>query len=551
MVALEFDTISKALDAAAATIGELVFYTSKGLRQNRLSYGDLQKQALDAAHRLAGLNLPRGSRIGMIADTSPQFLVAFYACQYTGLLPCPLPASVLVGGKDAYIDKLAAMMRCASAELLLSSSSLLPCAQQVADETGIGFMSYENLFALRVNESINAVQPFAPHEDAYIQYSSGSTHYPKGVLISQKAICANATAIIRHGLRLQPDDRAFSWLPFYHDMGLVGFSLAPLFGACSVDYMSPSAFARNPTLWLELMQANNSTITYAPSFAYDLVTRRFTAETVLELSKLRIAGIGGDMINVAVLDRFSSCFSPHGFNRNAFTASYGMAEAVLAICIADPAAPLSFKPADKNGRNLVSCGAPLPGIEIAIVNDVFMPVPSGHEGRILVRGDSIMRHYFSDPTATQMALKADGFLDTGDLGSLSDGQLVVSGRAKDMILQRGRNIWPQDVEAIAETSARLRSGTVAAIGIEDGDYEVLTIILEYKAVNAQDQKALSDTIQTAISRSLGIVSKIVFVPSHWLPFTSSGKLARQQARVKYLTEQRQNAAAYSIDKQEA
>lgn len=551
MDALDFDTIPKALDAAAATAGELVFYTSKGVCQHRLSYSDLQAQALDTARRLAGLNLPRGSRIGMIADTSPQFLVAFYACQYTGLLPCPLPSSVLVGGKDAYIDKLIAMMRCATAELLLSPISLLPCAQQVGDETGISFMSYEDLFVLPVTDSISSVEPFAPHEDAYIQYSSGSTHYPKGVLISQKAICANATAIIRYGLRLQADDRAFSWLPFYHDMGLVGFSLAPLFGACSVDYMSPSAFARNPVLWLELMQSNNSTITYAPSFAYDLVTRRFTAEKVLDLSCLRIAGIGGDMINAAVLDRFSSCFAPYGFDRNAFTPSYGMAEAVLAICIADPAAPLSFKPADNNGRNLVSCGAPLPGIEVAIVDDDFQPVTSGQEGRILVRGDSIMRHYFSDPAATQMALKADGFLDTGDLGSLFDGQLVVSGRAKDMILQRGRNIWPQDVEAIAETSARLRAGTVAAIGLEDGDYEVLTIFVEYRAADVHDQKALSDTIQIAISRSLGVVSKIVFVPPQWLPFTSSGKLARQQARVKFLTEQRQNTAAYRIDKQEA
>lgn len=528
-----FNTISQALDAAATTNAELVFYTSKAVCQHRLSYSDLRLHAVATAHKLTGLGLPRGSRIGMIADTSPDFLIAFYACQYAGFCACPLPASVLVGGKQDYIDKLISMMRHAQASLILSPRSLMPCAEAVSAELCIPDMSYNDLFSLT---TVAPIAPFTANENAYIQYSSGSTRYPKGVVISQKAICTNATAIIRFGLCLREDDRAFSWLPFYHDMGLVGFSLAPLFGACSVDYMSPAAFARNPALWLDLMQKNGSTITYAPSFAYDLVTRRYPVERSLDLSKLRVAGIGGDMINIDILERFATHFKPYGFNWAAFTPSYGMAEAVLAITIADHANPLRVVQFENSGRTLVSCGKPLPGIEITIIDEQSQAVAEGVEGRILVRGANIMYSYFADDLATNAVIREDGFLDTGDLGTLIEGELIVTGRHKDMILQRGRNIWPQDIEAVAEAAITTRIGAVAAIGVDDGEYEALIVLVENGAMDTEQRNDLAMAICAAISRAHGVVSQIVYVAPRWLPYTSSGKLARQQAKHKYLNE---------------
>ena len=242
---------------------------------------------------------------------------------------------------------------------------------------------------------------FGAAEEAYIQYSSGSTSNPKGVLISQKAIIANARGILREGLKLTPDDRAFSWLPLYHDMGLVGFCLSPMLGQVRVDFLATTSFARRPALWLKLMSDNSSTITYSPSFGYDLAARRINGEAVtLDLSRLRVAGIGGDMVRADVLENFGATLSVAGFRPQAFLPSYGMAETTLAISFVDPDKPIRidmidrhalktraarFRPGASNARSFVVCGRPLAESTVEIRDERGAALGDRQVGRIFVK----------------------------------------------------------------------------------------------------------------------------------------------------------------------
>jgi fatty-acyl-CoA synthase len=317
-------------------------------------------------------------------------------------------------------------------------------------------------------------------------------------------------------------------------MGLVGFSLAPLFGQCGVDYLPPSAFARRPVLWLRLMAANASTITYAPGFGYRLAAQRFARQAeALDLSRLRIAGIGGDMIRAEVLDHFAETLAPAGFRPEAFLPSYGMAETTLAASFA-PLGRSYVTHAGADGRGHIMCGYPLPNHELLVVDATGTALPDGGIGHIWLRGPSLMTGYFDDPDATARAMRRDGFLDTGDLGYLHDGQIVVTGRAKDVILLRGRNVWPDDVEWAAERAAGLSPGEVVAFGIEEEREDVLVALVQCGLTGMPARNALQANIQVAIGAALGVTARIVLVPPRRLPVTSSGKLARGEARTRYL-----------------
>jgi fatty-acyl-CoA synthase len=372
-------------------------------------------------------------------------------------------------------------------------------------------------------------------DPAYIQYSSGSTADPKGVLITQKALRANVERIIANGLELRETDRAFSWLPFYHDMGLVGFSIAPMFGLCDVDYISPSAFARRPRLWLELMSDNRSTITYAPTFGYRLAAQRYASgERPVNLSELRVAGIGGDMVRADVLDYFAKVTAETGFRPEAFLPSYGMAEAVLAVTFSDlETLPLIDQPRGMANR-YVGCGRPLPDIDLLIVDESGNAMPEGGIGSIWLRGPSIIGAYLDNPEATRAIQRKDGFIDSGDLGYLARGQLVVTGRSKDLILHHGRNIWPQDVEWAAERVAPLKPGDVAAFGLTGDGEDRLVVLVQCRLIEEEARAALRQRVVLAISEAVGIPAKVVLIGPRDLPLTSSGKLSRSQAKALFL-----------------
>jgi fatty-acyl-CoA synthase len=545
-----FQTLAQGLDYAAKGVTGFNFYSGRGELQSVLPYAELRRKALATARKLLSLGLKRGERVAVVAETGPDFMAVFFACQYAGLLPCPMPYSMYIGGKDSYVERVAGMLAAARAGTVVASEDFIAHITEGAARAGVSrVLSHQALQALP--EAATKLEPFGPDEEAYIQYSSGSTSSPKGVLISQKAILANARGILRQGLRLTPEDRAFSWLPLYHDMGLVGFCLSPMLGQVSVDFLATTSFARRPALWLKLMSDNGTTITYSPSFGYDLAARRINGDAVtLDLSRLRVAGIGGDMVRADVLEAFGTTLSVAGFRPQAFLPSYGMAETTLAISFVDADKPIRVdhidrhalkmlgcaRPAEgEHARSFVVCGRPLPGSTVEIRDEQGSSLAERQIGRIFVNTPSLMSGYFHDTEATAAVLGADGFLDTGDMGYWLDGEIVITGRAKDLILHNGRNIWPQDIEWTAEQIEPLRSGDVAAFAVEgeDGDDDV-TVLVQCRLQDQAAVEALRHDVAAAVHRSAGVECKVVMVAPKSLPFTSSGKLSRAGAKQKFV-----------------
>ena len=546
-----FHSLAEGLDYAARGVTGFNFYSARGELQSVLPYAELRRRAQATARKLLSLGLKRGERVAIVAETGADFMAVFFGCQYAGLLPCPMPYTMYIGGKESYIERVAGMLSAAKAGTVVASEEFLGHICEGAARAGVfRVLSHAALQALP--EAAAKLEPFGPDEEAYIQYSSGSTSCPKGVLISQKAIIANARGILREGLRLTPDDRAFSWLPLYHDMGLVGFCLSPMLGQVSVDFLATTSFARRPALWLKLMSDNATTITYSPSFGYDLAARRINGDAVtLDLSRLRVAGIGGDMVRADVLESFGATLSVAGFRPQAFLPSYGMAETTLAISFVDAEQPIRIDRIDRHAlkttgralpasgegaRSFVVCGRPLAASTVEIRGERGAVLGEREVGRIFVRTPSLMSGYFHNAEATATALGGDGFLDTGDMGYWLDGEIVITGRAKDLILHNGRNIWPQDIEWAAEQIEPLRSGDVAAFAVEgdDGEDEV-TVLVQCRLQDCAAIEALRHEVSAVVHRSAGIECRVVMVPPKSLPFTSSGKLSRAGAKQKFLT----------------
>ena len=552
-----FSTLTEGLDYAARGITGFNFYSPRGALAEVLPYWELREKAIATGKRLIKAGVKRGERVGVVAETGADFMAVFFGCQYAGLVPCPMPYSMHIGGRDAYIDRIAGMLESANARAAVASADLIESVRLAAERAGAEVvLTHEEMGALSTDGV--TLEPFGADDVAYIQYSSGSTSRPKGVLISQKAICANTTGILRHGLQIKPDDRAFSWLPLYHDMGLVGFCLSPMMGQVTVDYMATTAFARRPVLWLKIMSDNQCTVAYGPSFGYDLAARRVNGDAKnLKLDQWRIAGIGGDMVRPDVLEMFAENLAPTGFGAEAFVPSYGMAEATLAITFADletkfgvdvidraqtklsgraiPASDAIAGDPDK-ARTLVMCGRPLPEHTVKICDGNGRELSEREIGHILVKGPSLMAGYFENDEATGAIMREDGFMDTGDLGYWLDGELVITGRAKDMILHNGRNVWPQDIEWAAEKVEPLRSGDVAAFGVEgDSSAESIVVLAQCRVTDNDKIDALQRDISAVVYRTCGVECQVVLVPPKSLPFTSSGKLSRAGAKQRFVS----------------
>jgi fatty-acyl-CoA synthase len=549
-----FATIAEALDYAAQGTAGFNFYGGKGQLTDVLSYEALRHRAISTARKLLSAGLKRGQRVAVVAETGPDFMAVFFGCQYAGLLPAPVPYSMYIGGKDAYIGKVAGMFRAADVSAVVTSDDLHEHITAGAAEADVPLvLTHAELAAYP--EAMVRLEGFTASDLAYVQYSSGSTSAPKGVLINQSAIMANTTGMVKHGLKARSTDRAFSWLPLYHDMGLVGFCLGPLVAQVTVDYLATTSFARRPALWLRLMSENKCTIASSPTFGYDLAAKRIAGDAItLDLSAWRAAGIGGDMVRADVLTRFAETLAVSGFNARAFMPSYGMAEATLAVSISDVDGPIKIDtvdlaalktrqraiPAKKSHegltRSFVVCGPVLPDHELEVRGDDGRVLAERMIGQIHVRGPSLMRGYFHAPEATAEAVGRDGFLDTGDMGYLLNGEVVITGRAKDLILHNGRNIWPQDLEWAAESNTPLKSGEAAAFAVESEDgNDAIVVLIECKLTDLDQQEALRRAVHTSVHQVAGVDCQIVLVAPRSLPFTSSGKLSRAGARERFLS----------------
>jgi fatty-acyl-CoA synthase len=339
-------------------------------------------------------------------------------------------------------------------------------------------------------------------------------------------------------------------------MGLIGFTLAPLTCQLSIDYLTPRDFARRPMQWLNIIARNRATVSYSPSFGYDLAVRRGAAQVPadLDLSCWRHAGIGGDMVRAGVLERFAETFEPRGFRRSAFIPSYGMAEVCLAITFAHgdtgvrtdmvdrvalseaQRAQPAADPNDPNrARRFVICGKVLPGHQLEVRDEAGLLRVDRAVGRIFVKGPSIMPGYFDEPDATREVLSPDGWLDTGDLGYMLNGEIVVTGRAKDLIIVNGRNVWPQDIEWTLEARRIVKSGDSAAFSVDTGEGERVVVAVVARVAGEEARVSLVRDVAGAVREAIAVDCDVVLVPpTTGLPMTSSGKLSRSRARANFL-----------------
>ncbi len=546
-----FSTLAEGLDFAAQGETGVNFHGPRGRLETVLPYATLREQALVTAGRLRAAGLKPGCRVAILAETRPAFMITFFACQYAGMLPCPVSLPVQMGSGEVYTAKIAGMLQSAKAHAIIAAEAWRERLRDAAKAAGVPLITHEEL--VRLPEQTDAVHPLKPEDPAYIQFSSGSTAAPKGILISQRAIMANTTGILRHGLKVREDDRAFSWLPLYHDMGLVGFFLSPMMGQVSVDYLATADFVKRPGLWLRLMSDAGSSISFAPTFGYQLAAQRAgNRAEELDLSRWRIAGIGGDMVRHEVLERFAEVMAPAGFDPRAFLPSYGMAEMTLAISFPALEEPVKVDTIDAESarregvaqpaagdtarrRAFVSCGRVLPGHDLRVVDAHGNPLPERHIGHIWVKGPSLMSGYFANREATAAVCRPGGYLDTGDLGYLLNGEIYITGRSKDMILHNGRNIWPQDIEWAVEKLEQVRAGDVAAFGVEQEDgTERIVVLVQCRVRDPQQQEELRRAVARVVHETVGADCEVVLVARRALPQTSSGKLSRARAKAMYL-----------------
>jgi fatty-acyl-CoA synthase len=547
-----FDSFVEGLDYAARAETGINFYSARGDLTAVVPYRELRERAIAAAQGMIRTGVPREARVLLVADTDPDFFVLFAACQYAGLVPVPVAVPTGLGGRDSYIAALRRQLEGSGALAAAAPKSLLDYLRAAAEGTAASLVAaFDEVLALP-GAGAN-LRPFGPAERSYLQYSSGSTRFPLGVDITQGCLMANTRAITLHGLEIGPSDRCASWLPLYHDMGLVGFFLVPLLTQRSADFLPTREFARRPLMWLQIISRNGGSLAFSPSFGYDLCTRRErdAAGAGLDLRTWRGAGIGGDMIQPQVLQKFSEIFGPYGFDRRAFVPSYGMAETTLAISFnplqtgvlidrVDRAALAEEQeavPAEGEGaRAFVHCGTVLPGHLMEVRGPGGRTLPDRKVGRVFVKGPSVMRGYFGQPEVTAQTLGPDGWLDTGDLGYMLDGTIVITGRAKDLIIINGRNIWPQDLEWALEDIPGLRRGDAAAFSVElpEGGERVVALIECRTSDPAARAKLVADAA-AALRSTNAVEAEVVLVPPHALPHTSSGKLSRSRAKANYLS----------------
>ena len=574
----DFSTLPEALNYAAQGQTGYNFYDGRGQLSAVLPFSKLLDEAQSLAQRLSGLGLGRGARMALVADTHPDFIRFFFACQYAGLIPVPLPASIHMGGRKTYVDQLHRLLISCRANVAMATEDFFPFLSEAAEGLNLCFCGTPQAFDELPEASI-PLSPLGPKELAYIQYTSGSTKFPRGVMITQKAVLNNLAAIIKSGSNIGPGDRAASWLPFYHDMGLVGLVLAPLAGQLSVDYLKTRDFAMRPRLWLSLMTENRATISIAPPFGYELCLQRLRQSDIdkFDLSAWRLAGVGAETIRPTPLFKFAEMLEPSGFDKEAFCACYGMAECSLAVSFAPlneglnidsvdgdylsdyrQAIPVESKEFEGAVRSnlFVDCGAPLPEYEVEVRDTRGQVLPERHVGTIYVKAASIMSGYFGDLKLTQEVLTPDGWFNTGDLGYFVKNGLFITGREKDMIIINGRNIWPQDLEFVAEQQPEVRTGDASAFSVPGPDGVEKSVMMVQCRVSSDPQRVeLRERIQRLIYQELGIECYIDLVPRNTLPRTTSGKLSRSKARKEFLKRiervdhQSSGAPIFILDKQ--
>jgi acyl-CoA synthetase (AMP-forming)/AMP-acid ligase II/acyl carrier protein len=537
---------------------ERVAYAFTGLDDapaQSMSYAQLDQRARALAVRLTERGLA-GERVLLMCPPGRDYVAAFFGCLYAGAVAVP----VYPPRPNRSLQRLVSIVEESGARAALTTISVRASILQGVN----GVPQFEGVEWLAVEEESDGdaagfiVPPTQAGQLAYLQYTSGSTSAPKGVMISHGNLIRNS-ALIHRSFATSAASRGVAWIPPYHDMGLVGALLQPLYAGFCATIMPPASFLQRPLRWLETISREGATISSGPNFAYDLCVRSVTPEqrNQLDLSRWSAALCGSEPVRAETLERFAEYFAPAGFRREAFFPCYGLAEATLLATSRMPSGRFTVRafdtaalaahnvhPAPKGtGRLLVSNG-PVQVEQIEIVHpQTLQPCAPAEIGEVWIRDVSVAQGYWRREAETARSFRAqlaDGtgpYLRTGDFGFLHEGELFVTGRMKELIILRGRNYYPQDIEPVAADShPALQPGSVIAFGAERAGEERLVLVLELKrGARREPVEEITAAIRRAISEAFEIeADTIVLTPPLGVPKTSSGKLERQKCRQDYL-----------------
>jgi acyl-CoA synthetase (AMP-forming)/AMP-acid ligase II len=510
------------------------------------SYDAVLARAKAAAAGFHARGIRPGDRVAIILPTSIGFLAAFLGAALAGAIPAALYPPVRLGRLDEYYGRTRSMLTTIGARLLVTEPRIARLLGRAVEgvATLADTIDVSTLAAGERSWRRPAVDADAP---AFLQFSSGTTVEPKAVMVSHVNVLANLAMIDTLFPNVTPDEAeqgGVCWLPLYHDMGLLGCMLLGLYHPGTITYLGPEQFIAQPALWLQTLSRYRALCSPAPDFAYGLCLSKIKDSEMdgVDLSHWRYALNGAEPIDVDTMERFIDRFSRWGFGPDAMMPVYGLAEAGLAVTFSDPdtwpvvtefdrdslAAQGMARPG--TGRRLPSVGRPMPGLSLEIRDDRQRRLPEGQVGTIVVKGPSITKGYFGNPDLSAQMLR-DGWLDTGDLGFLHGGELYISGRRKDLIIIRGRNYAPQQIEALTAGTPGLRAGCVVAGGLAiDGQGEQLVILAERDARSDHPDDRIAADIRERVINGIALTPHVVEVlRPGTLPRTSSGKLRRAAA----------------------
>ena len=547
-----FDTVADAIKHIGERFPDhgYVFQDSKG-DETFVPYPEVDRLTARRAAALQALGLTKGDRVGLVVVEPQDFVLSFLAAVRVGIIPVPLYPPLGFGALDAYADRTARVLELSGARVLVASAQLQNVLWGLVDRVS----TLERL--VRAEDLAKATgapiePPILPSDTAFLQYTSGSTADPKGVVVTHANLIANCDGIINTGLEMEGWGVAVSWLPLYHDMGLIGFVISTICHGLTSVFIPTMRFIRRPTVWFDAITKHKANVTFAPNFAYALIARKAKDDDIArwDLSSMRAFGCGAEPIHPNTARAFEARFAGCGLSETAFLPAYGMAEATLAISfkpIADPhrtrvvdadtftGQGRAVVPEDDTVGNVlehVSCGVPFPGHAVTAQDEHGTVLPDGVEGELCFRGPSVAAGYFENPEATADCFRPDGWLRTGDLGYVLDGEVYVTGRIKDLIILNGRNLHPQAIEWVVAEVPGVRKGNVVAFSVPGAEAEELVVVVETKDT-ALD--ALIDAVAAAVRKEIGAPpADVVCLPPGSLPKTSSGKLQRRKTRQQYL-----------------
>jgi acyl-CoA synthetase (AMP-forming)/AMP-acid ligase II len=513
-------------------------------------YRDVLRRVQSAAASLQAAGLRPGERVAVILPTSIEFFDAFLGTQMAGGIPAALYPPFRLGKLDEYFARLRKMLAKIGARFLITDSRI----KRLLGPAVVGLDALDRVIDVKDLPGQETWRPVEvdPEQPAFLQFSSGTTVEPKAVVMSHNNLLHNLDMMQRalvYQDESEVDNGAVCWLPLYHDMGLVGCLYLGLYYPATVTYMGPDTFLMRPAIWLRTLSRYRSAISPAPHFAYSLCLNKVRDEELegVDLSRWRAALNGAEPIDPDGLDRFAERFARWGFRRESMVPVYGLAEAGLAVSFYDIDLPPLVSEFDRDalsgdkravagpGRKIVSVGKPLVGVEIEIRNEERQPLAEGSVGRIWIKGPSITQGYYDDPELTARIIH-DGWLDTGDVGFLFEGQLYISGRAKDLIIIRGRNYAPQEMEDLLTDLDGIRKGCAVAVGtVVEGSGEQLVLLAEKDSRSRRPEAEIVSDIKSRILAGLSLIPyHVELLEPGTLPRTSSGKLRRSEALRQFL-----------------